>query len=71
VREVAAASKAVSRTGARRALRSFVRVGEWDFSVDVGILGEGGGIVISDLFWGRLEVMMRGIWYSSGVLEGD
>jgi hypothetical protein len=52
-------------------LRSFVRVGEWDFSVDVGILGEGGGIVISDLIWGRLEVMMRGIWYSSGVLEGD
>lgn len=46
---MAAVRRAFSRTGARRALRSFVRVGECDFNVEVGIVvfeGDGSGIVI-------------------------
>lgn len=39
VGDVAAARRAVSRTGAGRAFRSFVSVGEWDFSVAVEIVG--------------------------------
>ena len=46
VDDEAAASRAVSRMGAGRALSSFVRVGEWDFSVEVGKTGDGGGFVI-------------------------
>lgn len=52
---MAAVRRAVSRIGARRALRSFVRVGECNFSVEVeigGFEGEGGGIVIFVLLWG-------------------
>lgn len=51
VGDEAAASKAFSRMGAGRALSSFVRVGEWALSVDVGKI-EGCGIVIlvTDVF---------------------
>ncbi|KAH0356971.1 hypothetical protein KCU81_g743, partial [Aureobasidium melanogenum] len=48
VGDVAAARRALSRTGAGRAFNSFVRVGEWDFSVAVEMVGcDGGGTVIS------------------------
>ena len=61
VGDEAAASRAFSRIGAGRALRSFVRVGEWDFNVEVEIVGAGGGIVILDcdiLLWRQKRFKM-------------